>query len=862
MVSDLAAAQDLLSRYVGQLVHGCGHLECREAMCATGRHNVFTTRPLRSYTPRSARAIALALVGGPAPRQHLCVHYERAGARQEDVPACSGVPEGPRDPSSFEQLFIDTTSSQRLFAPEAEVLVAPTGFERHLAALQPLLQPVCLDGDVPGTFISNHNAARIISEALLACLHSVPQNSIDQHVNALTCALDTTAPSSLQITTAPGDQQSQWVQMLDGLDRAQPLMSCLCEATAKRVDLELCVDSLRSLPNAGDDLPQRFLPLLAESLETGMVCIPTLKRLTTLRQSGLMVLLFNNWRRPVQNADHSEHAGHWTIPQTSAAVGVLHLKDCIESRARPDRRSDMAKYLRIPVAVDDVRVVEAAKDWTARPPGFSSLVPRCAIHINGSRNDCRCARHGPVEHRGAGAGSERSGLQLLASRFMYTPAERALYFRTINHLKMQKVHATAEKATALRRRVAAHTLESQPESRIIYAEEHYLLLSVSRNNVLHDAYDQLWQRRSEELLRPLRVRLGELEGMEVGHDLGGVQIEFFNLVCKEAFAEDAGLFTTNSTGISYFRAGSLQPLYMFELLGLLFALAVYNGITLPVSMPLHFYDQLLGGTVSALDGLRDGWPEEAKSLGYLIDTPGAEDDTEYLFPMEANGVRIYATEALLERDGTLRVAHAVSAADSSINVNMEDLEWPGIRFVQSRDLKTPAVTASNKEKYAHEYASWLTSGAVAPQLDAFHRDFLRVVDRHSLSVLVTPQNLRALVEGSTNLDVEELRKATRYDGFDPDSKYIAGFWRMLKGWPDAKQRQLLKFVTAAERMPMGGPGHLTFVIQRAQPLTTEYLPTTSTCFGTLQLPHYPSVAILDQKLSLAIKYGLEGFGTG
>ncbi|KAK3115691.1 hypothetical protein LTR53_004707 [Teratosphaeriaceae sp. CCFEE 6253] len=843
MVSDLAAAQDLLSRYVGQLVHGCGHLECREAMCATGRHNAFTTRPLRSYTPRSARAIALALVSGPAPRQHLCVHYERVGARQEDVPACSGVPEGPRDPSSFEQIFIDTTSSQRLFAPEAEVLVKPSGFERHIAALQPLLQPVCLDGDVPGTFISNHNAARIISEALLACLHSVPQDTIGQHVNALTWALEIPAPSSLQITTAPSDQESQRVQMLDGLDRAQPLMSCLCEATARRVDLESRVDSLRSSPNTGDDLSKRLLPLLAVSLHLDSDD-------TSLALLWLSKTFLTDWN------------GHWTIPKISAAVGVLHLKDCIESRARPDWRADMAKYLRIPVAVDDVRLVEAAKDWTARPPGVPSLVPRCAIHTNGSRNDCRCARHAPVEPRGAGAGSERSGLQLLASRFIYTPAERALYFRTTNHLKMQKVHATAEKATALRRRVAAHTLESQPESRITYAEEHYLLLSVSRNNVLHDAFDQLWQRRSEELLRPLRVRLGELEGMEVGHDLGGVQIEFFNLVCKKAFAEDAGLFTTNSTGISYFRAGSLQPLYMFELLGLLFALAVYNGITLPVSIPFHFYDQLLGGTGSALDDLRDGWPEEAKSLGYLIDTPGADDDFEYLFPMEANGVRIYATEPLLERDGTLRVAHAVSAADSSINVNMEDLEWPGIRFVQSRDLKTPVVTANNKEKYAHEYASWLTSGAVAPQLDAFHRGFLRVVDRHSLSVLVTPQNLRALVEGSTNLDVEELRKATRYDGFDPDSKYIAGFWRMLKGWPEAKQRQLLKFVTAAERMPMGGPGHLTFVIQRAQPLTTEYLPTTSTCFGTLQLPHYPSVAILDQKLSLAIKYGLEGFGTG
>lgn len=71
--------------------------------------------------------------------------------------------------------------------------------------------------------------------------------------------------------------------------------------------------------------------------------------------------------------------------------------------------------------------------------------------------------------------------------------------------------------------------------------DYYLLLSVSREDVVKDAFDQLWQRKKSDLLRPLRVRLGEMDGMEVGHDLGGVQIEFFNLICEKLFAEDAGM---------------------------------------------------------------------------------------------------------------------------------------------------------------------------------------------------------------------------------------------------------------------------------------------------------------------------------
>ena len=79
--------------------------------------------------------------------------------------------------------------------------------------------------------------------------------------------------------------------------------------------------------------------------------------------------------------------------------------------------------------------------------------------------------------------------------------------------------------------------------------EFYLLLSVSRDNLVRDTFDQLWQRRKGDLLRPLRVRLGEMDGMEIGQDLGGVQIEFFNLICQEMFTEDVGTSSLYFRGI-------------------------------------------------------------------------------------------------------------------------------------------------------------------------------------------------------------------------------------------------------------------------------------------------------------------------
>jgi hypothetical protein len=78
----------------------------------------------------------------------------------------------------------------------------------------------------------------------------------------------------------------------------------------------------------------------------------------------------------------------------------------------------------------------------------------------------------------------------------------------------------------------------------LHLRDFYLMLTVRRDSILQDTFDQLWQRRKCELLRPLRVRLGQMEGTEVGQDLGGVQIEFFNLVCKALFSEDAGMFSS------------------------------------------------------------------------------------------------------------------------------------------------------------------------------------------------------------------------------------------------------------------------------------------------------------------------------
>lgn len=67
----------------------------------------------------------------------------------------------------------------------------------------------------------------------------------------------------------------------------------------------------------------------------------------------------------------------------------------------------------------------------------------------------------------------------------------------------------------------------------------YLILDVTREQPLKDTLDQLWKQERVNLLKPLKVKLGQQEG-EVGLDHGGVTYEFFRVVLGEAFTTDFG----------------------------------------------------------------------------------------------------------------------------------------------------------------------------------------------------------------------------------------------------------------------------------------------------------------------------------
>ena len=389
---------------------------------------------------------------------------------------------------------------------------------------------------------------------------------------------------------------------------------------------------------------------------------------------------------------------------------------------------------------------------------------------------------------------------------------------------------------------------------------------------------------------------------------------------------DLGIFVTDSDShMSWFQPGSLEPLYKFELLGLLTSLAVYNSLTLPFSFPLAFYRNLLGLPVTRIADIQDGWPALSKGLQGLLDWPGDVEETflrPYVFTVDVFGtntdvpmgkpkmssshqgrkstranegrripakapslqstsvpresLQSLSTEQITEEEshvqsrsgdmGYISEHSRDSCTDSSQTSSDED-KSPEQHAGSSDPLRTKTkpqaelimVTNENREEFVHDYIRYLTHYTIRHQKKAFEDGFFTCINRKSISLFSSSQ-LKFLVEGLPDIDVDLLQRVTKYEGgFHPQHPTIHLFWTVVRSWSQDKVRQLLEFVTASDRLPVGDLRRMNFLIQKNDLGDRKRLPTSMTCFGRLLLPEYLSEDALRRSLELAIANS-KGFG--
>lgn len=430
---------------------------------------------------------------------------------------------------------------------------------------------------------------------------------------------------------------------------------------------------------------------------------------------------------------------------------------------------------------------------------------------------------------------------LLDFSWLFSSNAKVTMFRTINLCHMFSAYEASAITADLVARMTLHTNSSARQllDRLSISMDMFLLIDIRRDNILRDAFNQLWRRQKRELFRPLKVRMGMDEGEE-GVDMGGVQQEFFRLAIADATDPAKGLFSIDErTRMTWFQPMSLAPLHQFTLLGLLFGLALYNGITLAITFPLAFYRKLLGTENTSIQDIEDGWPDLHNGLLSLL--TWSDDQVEETF------LRTYTFSF-----ESLGIVH-----DVDMHAIGREEKWP---IEHPKVAEEPIMVSNdNRKKYVSDYIFWLTNKSIGPQFKAFMDGFYLPLRRKALHLL-KPEDLRSLLEGHQAIDIEELKQTAQYeDGYSRFHKKIIEFWEVVQDLSPEQHVKLLEFVTASPRVPVRGMVEVTFIIQR-NGIGDERLPSSLTCFGRLLLPEYSSKQVMAEKLKLAIQNNT-GFGT-
>lgn len=124
-----------------------------------------------------------------------------------------------------------------------------------------------------------------------------------------------------------------------------------------------------------------------------------------------------------------------------------------------------------------------------------------------------------------------------------------------------------------------------------------------------------------------------------------------------------------------------------------------------------------------------------------------------------------------------------------------------------------------------------------------------------------------LISGGLNeIDINDLRQHTTYNGYSANESYIRDFWQYLENLPNRQREKFLFFVTGTDRPPLLGFKYMNppMMIARDQAAGGDpknRFPTAATCMSMLRLPRYKTKEDMKRTLDYVINSN-SGFGLG
>ncbi|KAJ7497325.1 hypothetical protein FB451DRAFT_1550225 [Mycena latifolia] len=367
-------------------------------------------------------------------------------------------------------------------------------------------------------------------------------------------------------------------------------------------------------------------------------------------------------------------------------------------------------------------------------------------------------------------------------------------------------------------------LHRRPHSR-----EHHgtLQLNVRRARVFEDSFQHLQRKNGDQIKHgKLSVRFYDEEGV----DAGGVTREWFQILARQMFDPNNALFQPCAADRLTYQPNknswvNPEHLSFFKFVGRVIGKAIYDGRLLDAYFARSLYRQLLG-----------------KPVDYK--------DVEWVDPEYYNSLCW-----ILENDPTaLDLTFSVEADEFGVN-----------RIVPLKEGgETLPVTQENKREFVQLSAQYRLYSSIKDQIENLSTGFYEIIPKDLITIF-NEQELELLISGTPDIDVDEWRAATEYNGYTSSDPNIVWWWRALKSFNRDERAKVLSFATGTSKVPLGGftdlqgvQGVQRFSIHRAYG-DSDRLPQAHTCFNQIDLPQYSSYDMLRQQLLLAIIEGGEGF---
>ncbi|CAG0888423.1 unnamed protein product [Darwinula stevensoni] len=361
----------------------------------------------------------------------------------------------------------------------------------------------------------------------------------------------------------------------------------------------------------------------------------------------------------------------------------------------------------------------------------------------------------PLDYFKWASTEEKKGMRFCDFPFVFDASGKTILLRTDASLQMRKAQEQSRSQVFF-----------LPFTRVFLREPEYLVLTVSRENLVDSTIEQLLQIPENQLKKPLKVIFFGEEGV----DAGGVKKEFFMLLMRELLDPKYGMFTNyEETHHIWFAEDSFEEPMMYFLVGLVCGLAIYNFTIISLPFPLALYKKLLGEP-TGLEDLQDLLPSVAKSFEEMLSYNGDDFEEKYDFRFEITRHQYgeVITKPLKENGSEILVTH------------------------------------ENRKEFVDLYTQYILEQSISASLKAFSEGFHKVCGSLILR-LFTPVELMGLVVGNENYDWDILESNASYkEDYSPSHPTIRLFWDVFHSLSLDEKKKFLKFLTGTDRIPILG----------------------------------------------------------